>query len=302
MESSLGIITVWYHGEENIDRFATNRRNLPSANFLHVHIINALNEDALLKLKKELPDSTFIVLDTNVGVAAAWNAGIQFLTESGVKYIGIWNPDVVWVGDSLSELIRTLESDHSIGAACPVLLFSDEPEIIQMFGGSVDLCRGRAKHDYRLQPWSKELPAIRDAGYLDGGTMVFRSAVFAKVGLLDEEFFLYGEDTDLSIRIQGVGLRTVAVRDATVLHYHRENRDHKLPPYQIFYATRNLYYLVRKHGGRMCLLWMTLRSLWEMPLRLARYLKNSGFEVGWAFLTGNVYGIFGLMGKRKWTE
>lgn len=71
MESSLGIITVWYHGEENIDRFVANRRQMVAPHFVHVHVVNALNDDALCKLKEELPESIFLETGKNVGTASA---------------------------------------------------------------------------------------------------------------------------------------------------------------------------------------------------------------------------------------
>lgn len=117
-----------------------------------------------------------------------------------------------------------------------------------MFGGSYDFKFGKAKHDYRDERFSKDLPPSRDAKYLDGRTMMIRSKALERVGLFDEKLFLYGEDTDLRRRIQLAGYRTVVVRDAKVLHYHGEYGRSNIPPHQVFYETRDHYYLVRKYG------------------------------------------------------
>jgi len=171
---------------------------------------------------------------------------------------------------------------------------------VQMFGGSVDLRSGTGHHDYNRATDLATLPALRDADYIDGGTMLVRAHVFREVGLFDERFFMYAEDSDLSRRIRRAGYRTVAVREARAWHCHRIDLGPFPGPYQVFYETRNRFYFVRKHSGASAWLKLVAHSLVRLPRHLLYYYRVRQPLLAWAYTAGTMAGIAGRMGKRGW--
>jgi GT2 family glycosyltransferase len=193
-------------------------------------------------------------------------------------------------------------TDPRVGACQPLILYSDEPDTVEMYGGSVDLRSGRIEHDYVGVTALDKLPPLRDADYLDGGTILLRGHALRQAGGFDEKFFLYAEDTDLSLRLQRVGYRTVAVRDARAWHYHRERYGRLPTPYQVFYETRNRLYLIRKHASRGVWVCSLARTLAGLPRQVLHYARRRKFALVHAYLAGVADGIGARMGKRGWVE
>jgi len=262
-------------------------------------VIHDQSERDVLSLMAGEPQARILQPGHNLGCAAGWNLAIRHLLHAGVEYIGIWNVDVSVHPDYLSRLVETMERNPTIGACQPVLFYSDDRSTVQMFGASTNIRTGAGRHHYKGSKVS-ELPSLHDADYLDGGTMLIRADVLRQVGGFDERFFMYAEDSDLCRRIQQAGYRTVAVRDASVWHYHRENRGDFPPPYQIFYETRNRFYFVRKHAGPGAWLVLLARTACEAPRKVLYYSRRRKSRLVQAYLAGIGYGVAGRMGRCNW--
>ena len=132
--------------------------------------------------------------------------------------------------------------------------------------------------------------------------MLVRAKVLRQIGGFDEKLFMYAEDCDLSLRIRQAGYRTVAVRDAWAWHHHQENHGMMPRPFQLFYETRNRFYVIDKYGGRVDWWAHVARSLLSTPRRLAYFIRRRKFVLGLAYLQGMVYGFCARMGKQGWVE
>jgi GT2 family glycosyltransferase len=296
----LGMITIWYRAAREMERFLGELAAIDYPRLLPVFVVHDQTPSEVQRLREAAPAARIIEPRANLGTAAGWNLGIKYLLAAGVDYIGIWNVDVRLDVTCLRRLVTVMANDPGIGACQPLLLYGDAPNTVQMFGGSVDVSTGSARHEYNGVTALVALPPIRDAQFLDGGTMLIRAQVLREVGGFDEGFFMYWEDTDLSRRIQAAGYRTVAVRDAVAWHYHRAIGGAYPSSAQLFYETRNRYYFVRKHGGRRAW-WRLVRSqLRDAPRYLLYYYNERQPRLVWACLVGVVSGVLGITGKRSW--
>jgi GT2 family glycosyltransferase len=300
MDLQLGVVTVWYHGAENIPRFVANRSRIQKPTFRHIHVINELHPEAIEALRSAFPDAFFLEAHGNIGTSKAWNEAIRILTAQGANVIAIWNPDVELAENCLSILARILLGDKTLGAVAPLMFFSDNREEVQLFGGSINANSGLASHDFRSARDVNILPTTRDADYLDGGTMMLKAEALQQTGLFDERYFMYGEDSDLCLRLQRSGYRTVAIRDAFAWHYHPGYRHSRLAPYHIFYTTRNRYYFVKRHGAAFAFPLLLIRSLWMIPRRCVSFLRHKEFRMVLALVAGALCGVCGIMGKKGW--
>lgn len=298
----VGLITIWYRTGAGMDRFVSNLRALRYPHLQPVFVIHSLAAPEVERLRALVPEAVLVEPQGNLGPAAGWNLGIRHLLEAGAHYVGIWNVDVRLDPGCLQSLVAVLDADPTVGACQPLLFYSDEPHTVQMYGGSLDPRTGATAHDYRGATDLAALPPLRNAGYLDGGTMLMRSAALRRVGGFDERLFMYAEDCDLCLRLQAAGYRTVAVRDAHAWHYHREEWGALPRPHQLFYETRNRLYLVRKHAGGGAALSVAARSVVGLPRRAVYFLRRGRPRLAWASLAGLAGGLAQAMGKRGWVE
>ena len=150
---------------------------------------------------------------TNDGYAAGANAG-RLMTDA--QWIGVFNQDLVLAPDCISILCRALAQWPTSALISPLLRLKSRPEHVNAVGNDVhwsgvSWCRGAGS---LASSWSGtvEVPAISGAAFL------MRSAVFDSLGGLDESFFMYMEDVDLSLRARRRGLACVVACDAQALH------------------------------------------------------------------------------------
>lgn len=266
--------------------------------FLIVLINNCSDWNEIRLIEEKFPNSRIIRSEINMGFSAGYNLAIKYVLQSGISYLMIHNFDIKLHPDCISKLMQVLKGDTSIGAVGPILFYSDEPNKVQMYGGSIDIATGIGKHDYNGVTDLKNLPPIRDAQYLDGGTMLIRADVLRKVGGFDEKLFMYYEDSDLCVRIQRAGYRTVVVRDAWAWHYHRKNKGNFSPPYEIYYITRNRFYFICKHAGGGLALRAFIGEIIKAPRKVLFFLKHLKPVLAIAYLKGLLDGILFRMGKR----
>lgn len=298
----VGLVTIWYRSGAAIDRFVAELRALDYPNVRPVFVVHALAPDELSRLRRLVPEALVLEPNANLGPAAGWNLAIARLLEepAEVDLIGMWNVDTHLDPCCLGHLVQVLDSSPDVGAVQPILCEMDQPDRVQMFGGTLDRATGLASHDFRGAPYDTQLPALRDADYLDGGSMLVRADVLRQVGRFDQRLFMYAEDCDLSLRIHRAGLRTVAVRDARAWHASRAG----LPPaYEVYYRTRNRFFLVRRYGGGPALRLTVLRGVsFDLPRGALFYLRRGRADLARAHALGLFHGVIGRFGKAGWVD
>ncbi|MEN6574499.1 glycosyltransferase family 2 protein [Methanobacterium aggregans] len=198
----------------------------------------------------------FISSKENRGFAHANN---QALKETDSKYVLLLNSDTVVVDDCLERCIEYMEKDERIGAlGCKVLL----PD------GKLDKACRRSFPTvgvsfYRMTGLSKLFPKSKRFGrynltYLDenetyevdcimGAFMMVRSNTIEDVGLLDETFFMYGEDIDWCYRIRAGNWKIIYYSDAQIIHYKGGSLNKKEKPKMIYEFYRAMHLFYNKH-------------------------------------------------------
>lgn len=251
---------------------------------------NASSDDSVAIVRAEFPEARLIVNEHNTGFSAGNNLALRKImaanAESGAahnRYVMLLNNDTVVEPDALDLLIDYLEDQPSVGAVGPKLLLLD---------GSLDLACRRSFPSptvsfYRMTGLSRIFPRSQRFGrynmtYLDpdvetdvdalvGAAMVLRSAVVREVGLLDEQFFMYGEDVDWCYRIKAYGWRIVYYPRALIHHHKRAASSRRaLPSIRAFYDAMRIFH--RKHYAQRTLApvnWLietgiTLKEWWAI--------------------------------------
>lgn len=241
---------------------------------------NASTDQSVEMVRKEFPEIQLIANKENVGYPAANNQGLRLLGVDGPvkserpRYCLLLNPDTEVPVDALAKLLNYLDSHDDIGVIGPKLVLPD---------GQLDLACRRSfptpeVSSYRMLGLSRLFPKSRRFGrynmtYLDentiadvdsvvGAFMMIRTSALAHVGLLDERFWMYGEDLDWAKRIKDQGWRVVYYPPVEVLHIKRaSSRQNKRAEVEFYRAMLVFYYKHYRQDTPLLLHWLIMTAI-----------------------------------------
>ncbi|MCG8349328.1 MAG: glycosyltransferase family 2 protein [Chloroflexales bacterium] len=279
---SLAIVILNYNRADLLAECLESIYAAPSRCILEVWVVdNASSDDSVAMVRERFPQTHVIASMHNGGFAYGNNLALRailgledetlaeekpqarfFLASKNPillpDYTLLLNNDTVVPPGSLDGMVDFLETHNDVGVVGPMLLLPD---------GSLDLACRRSFPTpevafYRMTGLSRLFPNNRRFGrynlsYLDpalqtdvdsvvGACMLLRTSVIREVGLLDEQFFMYGEDLDWSYRIKLYGWRIVYYPAVQVLHYKRAASTRRaIPSIRAFYDAMRIFH--RKH-------------------------------------------------------
>ena len=187
----------------------------------------------------------------NLGFAGGNNVGMRYALASRAGeeegFVCLLNNDTVVSRDWLSRLMVAIAADETIGAVGAMLFEYYEPELVESAGGGVvhswqGMPRGTTATRQR-RGTTASIPRRLD--FLTGACMLMRASTLDRVGLIDERFFLYCEDIELSLRIRRHGWRIALVADAEIWHKNGGST-RRQGARRDYYIVRNSLLLVHK--------------------------------------------------------
>lgn len=217
-EKLVSIILVNYNGAKVLPGCLSTIFKQSYTNLEVILVDNASSDDSLAWLKCEYPQVRVVANRTNFGFAKACNQGVA--AASG-EYVSFLNYDTVVDKDWLRHLVVAAEADDAIGACMSkILLLKVLPPTINSAGGVVHFSGLSWSGSYNHAD-SALFSKKEDVAFASGAAMLVKRSVLDEVGLFDEDFFMYCEDTDLSWRMRLAGYRLVYVPESIVWHdYH----------------------------------------------------------------------------------
>ena len=212
------------------------------------HATVRLGEARALTPPTDFPTLTIVAAGRNLGFAAAINAGLRLVLESTPDgYAFLVNNDMVVARDALGRMLVRLDGDPRIAAAGGVILDYDAPDRVQSIGGGwMSKVWGKSKVFGAGLPRA-EVRAPSDLGYVSGGCLLIRFETLRRIGLMDERFFLYGEDADWGERMRAAGLRLAVAPDALTWHKGSLTVVGR-SPLQDYHIVRSSLRFVHKHA------------------------------------------------------
>ncbi|AEH22449.1 glycosyl transferase family 2 [Thermodesulfobacterium geofontis OPF15] len=182
-----------------------------------LYLIDNSSTDALSCLANLDSRIIYIFNNANLGYGKAHNIALRKSIEENIPYHLVLNPDVYFESGVLEELYNFMEANKDVGIVMPKVLYPDGniqylckllPTPLDLFGrrflnfGPFKKIIDKRNEIYELRFTGYD--KIMEVPYLSGCFMFIRTEVLKKVGLFDERFFMYLEDTDLSRRIHRV--------------------------------------------------------------------------------------------------
>ncbi|MBK8484568.1 MAG: glycosyltransferase [Saprospiraceae bacterium] len=229
----ISVIIVNYNVRHFLEQcVASVRRALHSLQGEILVFDNASVDDSVLMLRQHFPDVHCIESKTNLGFSKANNAAAKLAKG---EYVLILNPDTVLPEDCLIRCLEFLDAHPDAGALGVKMVDGQGkflPESKRGFPGFwVSFCKMIGL--YKLFPASSIFNGYymghlkenetNEVDVLTGAFMMMRKELWEKVDGLDEDYFMYGEDIDLSYRIQKAGYKNYYFPSTTIIHYKGES-------------------------------------------------------------------------------
>lgn len=201
-------------------------------NLLHlsyeVIVVDNNSPDRLSNLPNLFKQVNFVFLDKNKGFAAGNNAGIKVAKGD---YILILNPDIAVLAGSIEKMVEYLKQNKTAGMVVPQLLNPDKSiqySVMRFPKWWLPLIRrtflGKSKWAKKWQDWylykDWDHLTIRKVDWALGACLLIRREAIENIGLLDERYFLYVEDTDWCRRFWLHGWEIIYLPTAQLVHYH----------------------------------------------------------------------------------
>lgn len=224
----------------------------------HIEVIvvdNRSSDGSVAMVQEKFPQANLIVNEDNVGFSRANNQGISIARG---KYIVLLNPDTVVEETSFEKTIYAFDEDDKIGGIGVRMVdgkgsFLPESKrglptpmvaFYKVFGLSRLFPKSKRFGKYHLT-YLDEFET-HEVDVLSGAYMGLRASVLKEIGHLDETFFMYGEDIDLSYRIQKAGYKNLYLAKTTIIHYKGESTKKSSVNY-VFVFYRAMIIFARKH-------------------------------------------------------
>lgn len=208
----VSIVISNFNGAGYVRRCLTALQQL-SYPAVEIIVIDAGSTDeSVTILQKEFP-TVKVVQAKGVGIGTAINIGIRL--SRGNLLLLDYNIDEMAAPPFLDRLVNALQSSAAVGAVGGTRLLDGTDDIVDSMGGIVYLAgyyprvgQGRKYSDIPHEPF--------EVDYL--GHVLVRRDLIEEVGLFDEDFYIYGEDTDFCIRIRRAGYKILQVPAAVTYH------------------------------------------------------------------------------------
>lgn len=195
---------------------------------------NASKDGSVEAIRKRFPAVNLIANETNRGFGAANNQALQLCTG---RYVVFLNPDTTVDPESLFTMAAFMDAHHEIGLAGPRILNPD--------GTPQDSVSFRYPgHRYGAADLGT-LPG--DIACVLGACQIASSKLLHEIGGFDEDFFLYGEDQDICLRIRKRGLEIGFIDDAAIMHHGGQSERKTLPAEVVRKKFRGELLFYRKH-------------------------------------------------------
>lgn len=253
----LSVIIVNYNVKYYLEQCLESVRRASEGLRVEVFVVDNLSTDgSVAYLRERFPEVTFVENTENVGFARANNQAIR---QSTGKYVLLLNPDTIVGEDTLRQFVEFMEAHPEAGGAGAYMLHANgtfAPEsrrglptpfvaFCKMSGLAALFPKSRLFGRYYMRYLDEN--EVNEIEIISGAFMMLRREALDKVGLLDEDFFMYGEDIDLSYRVLQGGYKNYFL-PTRMLHYKGESTVKSSYRYvYTFYQAMRLFF--RKHYG-----------------------------------------------------
>ena len=280
MSVTLGVVTVLYNSESVLEGFFRSLAIQKNVAF-KLYVIDNSRTPIGANLAKELAVRYGIACEVvfnnrNFGVAKGNNDGIKLALRDKCEYILLANNDTEFECNTFASLLEPLICEGEVASTCQIAFF-DEPDRLWFERGAIYPVRALTPH---LGARQRTVGDMRYTSYAPTCFLMLSARVFSVVGLMDEDYFVYYDDSDFVWRMRKAHMRIRLIGRKMVLHKVSSSTGGESSEFSVYYMHRNRIKFARKHNKMpvrllsLVYIYMTrlyrIRSL-PKKLRMAAY-------------------------------
>jgi len=245
-ENLVYIILVNYKAIELTKNCIISLQKITYQNYNILVVDNSPNEGLDEELKTNFPSVIILKSHKNSGFTGGNNIGIKYAMKNGAEYIVLLNNDTTVENNFLEPLLETF-SNKSVGLATGKIMYSVDKNKIWYGGGKINWIKGSGimlgtgKSDNTVYNKKSEVT------FASGCLFCLNRNTIEKVGLFDEKYFTYQEDTDYCVRLMENGLDIIYEPRSKIYHQINATTISANSP-SLYYQFRNRLFFIQKNS------------------------------------------------------
>lgn len=250
------VVIVNYNGKKDVLDCIDSLRMviLPPGVALTTLIVNngCRDEETMQDPEVKIENSIILTNSQNLGFSGGSNTGIRYALSHDGAYVLLLNSDTIVDKNFLKELFQNAEKDAKIGVVVPKIYFAKGYEfhkerytknelgnVIWYAGGIMDWNNIIGFHRGVDEVDKEQFNKIEETEIATGCCKLIKKEVFEKIGLLNENYFLYYEDSDFSMRVKKTDYRIMYIPAAIIWHKNAGSAGGSGSQLQDYYIARN---------------------------------------------------------------
>lgn len=274
----LSVVIVNYNVKYFLEQCLRSVERAGEGLSMEVFVVDNNSVDGSVEMVRDkFPTVKLIANKENTGFSRANNQAIRLASGD---YVLLLNPDTVVEEDTFRKVVAFMD-EHPDAGGLGVRMIDGSGKFLpeskrglptpavafyKIFGLSYLFPKSKTFGRYHLGYLDAD--KVHEVDVLSGAFMLLRSTVLEKIGLLDEDFFMYGEDIDLSYRIQKSGAKNYYFPDTRIIHYKGESTKKSSVNY-VFVFYNAMIIFAKKHFSP------SNASLFSFFIKIAIYLRAS---------------------------
>ena len=250
MNQKASIIIVNYNGAEDTLECLNSLKKIDYPDYEIILVDNASSDASFVlnEVHKNFPAVKILAMPRNLGFAGGNNAGIKTAIDGVARYVILLNNDTIVAPDFLSQMIKAAESDKSIGIVGAKIYYFAKKNRVWYNGGIFSWTGGGRHIQDGAVDGNPEDNEIKNTEYITGCALLIKKEAIEKIGLLCEDFFMYYEDIEWSLRAQKAGYKTMVAPAAHIWHKVSRSASKMGTPVIHYYNIRNALILAKMHA------------------------------------------------------
>lgn len=295
---SLAIIIVSWNSYEVTAPCLESLRQLEYSDFEVIVVDNGSNDNSLEKFRSNFPEVTLLSNKENMGFTGGNNTGIQYALDKDKDLIMLLNNDTVVTKEFATILVKRLSNSLDIGAIQPKIMYNQERDIIWNAGGILNEFFLLTKPIGLDEKDKGQYDEPREIDWVTGCCFLVRSNVVKEIGLLDQKFFIYYEDSDWSLKIRKRGYKLWYEPNSLIYHEvgmsNRNRKGHNegnISPFTRYQIIRNHLFMVRRYSRGINRIGAFSNQFFKIAMYLTYFLIRGRFKKFRAVYNGLIDGL-----------
>jgi GT2 family glycosyltransferase len=300
MKATIFISILNYNNQDETMKCLDSIQKIRRDDFtLHTIVIDNASPDGFDLDSKRYSDINIIVIKNkkNTGFSGGHNQGISYALKNGATHVLILNNDTILDKNILEELFHGFDIAKEIGVTVPKIYFSKGSEfhkdrytkeelgkVIWFAGAKMDWKNVIGYHTGVDEVDTGQFDTSHEVEFGTGACMLIKREVFEQIGMFDENYFLYYEDSDLFMRVKQKGFLLFFIPKAILWHHNASASGGSGSPLQDYYIARNRLLFGLKYAplrAKIALIREGFRLLlkgrkWQKRAVIDFYLGNLG--------------------------